>query len=115
MFSFGKIAAVGDADLLFGLRALGVQVFSPKDVSDARQILAKLEREKYLLCLVHQEWLEVLSREKEMTEKKLGPVIVGFSDYKTLADTIEKMVKEMAVKAMGSDSFIRRKEKDESS
>jgi len=115
MFSFDKIAAVGDADLLFGLRALGVQVFSPREINEARRVLQRMDKEKFALCLVHQDWLQALSEEARSFGKRFGPVIVGFSDYRTLADTVETMVKEMAVKATGSDALIKRKGKDESS
>jgi len=115
MFSFDKIAAVGDADLLFGLRALGVKVFSPREVNEARRVLERIDKEKFALCLVHQDWLQAMSEEKKAFGKKFGPVIVGFSDYRTLADTVEKMVKKMAVRATGSDALIKGKGKDESS
>lgn len=114
MFDLGKVAAVGDEDLLFGLRALGVKVFSLRDVTEAARILAILEREKVALCLVHQDWLEVMSEERKKAIQKPRPVLVGFTDYRTLAETIEKMVREMAVRATGSDVLIKRKGKDES-
>ncbi len=115
MFSSGKIAAVGDADLLFGLKALGVTVFSPQDASDMRRIMVTLEKEKFVLCWLHQDWLDVLSRDKKKDEKKLGPVVIGFADYRMLADTLGKMVREMSIKATGSDALVKRKGKDESS
>jgi hypothetical protein len=47
--------------------------------------------------------------------KKIGPVFLGFSDYRDLTEAIEQMVKEMAVRATGSDSLVKRKGQDESS
>jgi len=114
MFDFGKVAAVGDEDLLFGLRALGIKVFSLRDPAEAGQLLAILERQKIALCLVHQDWLEVMSEEKKTAIQKPGPVLVGFADYRTVAETIERLVREMAVKATGSDVLLKRKGKDES-
>lgn len=115
MSDFERVAAVGDADLLFHLRALGIAVFSPRHPEEARAIMARIEKERYALCLVHQRWMETLKAEKKDGEKKIGPVFLGFSDYRDLTETIEKMVKEMAVRATGSDSLVKRKGQDESS
>ncbi|MDH7512123.1 MAG: V-type ATP synthase subunit F [Clostridiales bacterium] len=115
MSDFERVAAVGDADLLFGLRALGIAVFSPRDSQEAREIIARLEKEKYALCLVHQRWTEALAAEKEDSRKKTGLIRLVFSDYRDLAEAIEKMVKEMAIRATGSDSLVKRKGQDESS
>lgn len=114
MSDFDKIAIVGEADLVFAFRALGVHTFSPKDVEDARKIMAKIEKENFALCFVHQRWLEAFKKERKETEKKFCPAVVGFSDYRSLTDDVEKMVREMAVKATGSDSLVKRKGKDES-
>ncbi len=100
--------------MLFGLKALGVAVFSPQEARDLGQIMATLEREKFSLCWMHQDWLEVLRREKKKEGKELFPVIIGFSDYRKVADTIDRIVREMAVKATGTDALVKRKGKDES-
>ncbi len=110
-----KVAAVGDADLLFSLRALGIAVFSPRNSEEARAIMVRVEKERFALCLVHQRWMEVLAGEKKDARKKISPVVLGFSDYRDLTEAIEKMVKEMAVRATGSDSLVKRKGQDESS
>jgi len=115
MSDFDKVAIIGEADLIFGFRALGVQVFSPKDVEDARRIVAKMEKENYALCFVHQRWLRVFKEERKDSGRKYGPVVVGFSDYRSLTDEVDKMVREMAIKAAGSDSLVKRKGNDESS
>jgi vacuolar-type H+-ATPase subunit F/Vma7 len=115
MSDFDKVAIVGEADLVFALRALGVHIFSPKDVEDARKIMAKIEKEKFALCFVHQRWLQVFKGEKKDSRRIFCPAVVGFSDYRSLTDEAEKIVREMAVKAAGSDSLVKRKGKDESS
>ena len=40
---FDKVAVIGDSDLIFPLRALGIQVFSPASMEEARQLLKELE------------------------------------------------------------------------
>jgi hypothetical protein len=36
-------------------------------------------------------------------------VVVGFSDYRKITDHLENMMKEMAVKATGSDALVKRR------
>jgi hypothetical protein len=38
-------------------------------------------------------------------------VIVGFSDYRKISDHLEVRLREMAVRATGSDSLVKRKGK----
>jgi len=40
---FDKVAVVGEADIIFPLRALGMKVFSPKSLGEAKQVLETLE------------------------------------------------------------------------
>ena len=113
MSRFERVAIIGAADLVFGLRALGIRTFSPRSADEARKILAGIVKEEYALCLVHQDWLDVLKEEREEIGKKFCPVVLGFSDHRALSDLIEKMVREMAVKATGSDSLVKGKGNNE--
>jgi vacuolar-type H+-ATPase subunit F/Vma7 len=110
---FDKIAVVGDADLIFALRALGVKVFSPKNVEEAKKVMKSLEAENFALCFLHQSLLEPLREEREDLRGKFCPVVVGFSDYRKVTDELERMMREVAIKATGSDSLVKRKEEDE--
>jgi len=107
---FEKVAIVGDANLVFAFRALGVKVFSPRNMDDARKIMGILEEEKFALCFLHQSFFEPLKIERKELEKKFCPVVVGFNDYREITDQIKIIMRETAVKATGSDSLIRRKE-----
>jgi vacuolar-type H+-ATPase subunit F/Vma7 len=109
MSSFDKIAVIGDPDLVFGLRGLGFHVFSPRDVDEAGKILARIAKEDFAVCLVHQSWLDALAEERAAIREKFCPVIVGFSDYRSAVDEMEKTVREMARRATGSDSLVKRK------
>ncbi len=113
MFRFERVAIIGPADLIFGLRALGLRTFSPRNGDEAKKILAGIAKEDYALCLVHQDWLDVLEEQREEIGKRFCPVILGFSDHRALTDLVEKMVREMAVKATGSDSLVRGKGNNE--
>lgn len=109
MFSFDKVAIVGDFDLLLPFKALGWKVFSAKNREEAKRALGIIEKEKYALCFLHESFLEPLREEREALERKFCPVVVGFSDYSKVTDYLKVMVKDLAIKATGSDSLVRRK------
>ena len=109
MSRFDRMAIVGDADLVFGFRALGIRTFSPRNADEARSVLSGIAQGDWALCLVHQKWLDVWRDQKEEMGKRLFPVVVGFSDHRDLTDRIGKMVRDMAVAATGTDSLVRRK------
>lgn len=113
MSDFRKVAVIGDRDIVFPLRALGIEVLSPRDVDEAREMLKKIAEENFALCLLEQHYLEPLEEERKVLQKRFCPVVIGFSDYRTLADKLEQMVREMAIRATGSDSLVRRRGKDE--
>jgi vacuolar-type H+-ATPase subunit F/Vma7 len=104
-----KVAIVGDAGPLFGFRALGVEVFAPADVDEARAVLERLEREGYGLCLLHERFFGPLKEEREALGRRFSPVVVGFSDYRTASDHLEVMLREMSVRATGTDALVKRK------
>ena len=104
---FDKVAVIGDAELVFPLRALGIKVFSPKDVEEARQALLSLEDQEIALCFLHERYLEPLAKERMRLEKKFCPVIAGFSDYRIVTDYLEQMISRMAIKATGSDALVK--------
>jgi|OpeIllAssembly_1097287.scaffolds.fasta_scaffold122592_2 vacuolar-type H+-ATPase subunit F/Vma7 len=109
MSRFERMAIIGDADLIFGFRALGMRTFSPRNGEEAKAALAEIVKDEYALCLVHQDWLGAIKEEREEIGRKFCPVILGFSDHRALTDLIERELRAMAVKATGSDSFVRGK------
>jgi vacuolar-type H+-ATPase subunit F/Vma7 len=108
-----RVAIIGDRDLVFPLKVMGFRVFFPKDIDEARQVLGSLEEEGIALCLIHESYFEPLKREREALSGKFTPVVAGFSDYRKVTDELGKMMREMAIKATGSDSLVKKREKDE--
>lgn len=107
---FEKVAVIGDEDLVFPLRALGIKVYSPKNTEEAAGILKKLENEEVALCFLHERYFDGLKEERLALEKKFCPVIAGFSDHRTISDYLANMIREMAVKATGSDSLVKKRD-----
>jgi vacuolar-type H+-ATPase subunit F/Vma7 len=108
-----RVAVIGDRDLIFPLKVMGIRVFSPKDIDEARRVLGSLEEEGIALCLMHESYFIALSSEREALRKKFIPVLAGFSDYRKVTDELGKMMRKMAVTATGSDSFVKRRGNDE--
>ena len=112
---FDRVAIIGDADLVFPLRVMGIKVYSPKDALEAKRILIGLEKEHIALCFIHESLIEPTSEERERLMKKFCPVLVGFSDYRKITDYLADMLRDMAITATGSDSLVRRRGRDEQS
>ena len=110
---FDKVAVVGEADIIFALRALGVKIFSPKSPEEAKEVMESLAKENIALCFLHESFLEALREEREALRGKFCPVVVGFSDYRKVTGELERMMREVAIKATGSDAMVKRKEEDD--
>ena len=110
---FDKVAVIGDADLVFAFRAMGIKVFSPLSTGEARDIMETLKQENYAVCFLHESLFEALKPEREALREKFCPVVVGFSDYRQVTGYLEKMIKDVAIKATGSDSLVKKREDNE--
>jgi vacuolar-type H+-ATPase subunit F/Vma7 len=105
----GEVAIIGEKNMVFAFRSLGFKTYSPRHLDEAREILSSLEQDNVVLCFLHQSYFEPLQAERIAMGKKFVPVIVGFSDYRKITDHLENMMKEMAVKATGSDALVKRR------
>lgn len=105
----GKVAVIGEKDTVFAFKALGFKTYSPRHLEEAREILMNLEQDDVVLCFLHESYFEKLHAERKTLGKKFVPVVVGFSDYRKIADHMENMMREMAVKATGSDALVKRR------
>lgn len=110
---FDKVAMVGDAELVFAFRALGIKVFSPQAIEEARDILETLKQENFAVCFLHERFFEALKQEREALREKFCPVVVGFSDYRQVMGYLEKMMRNIAIKATGSDSLLKERNENE--
>jgi vacuolar-type H+-ATPase subunit F/Vma7 len=110
---FDRVAVIGDCDLIFPLRAMGVMIYAPRDLEEARQVIESLEEENIALCFLHERFFEPLAAEREALSRKFWPVVTGFSDYRVVTDYLGQMMREMAVKATGSDSLVKKRGNDE--
>ncbi len=107
---FDKVAVIGEPDLVFAFKAMGLKVFSPQSLEEARKAIEVVKEKKFALCFLDERLFEPLSDELRALKDKFCPVVVGFSDYRKVTDYLEKMIRDMAVKATGSGMLKRRGE-----
>lgn len=108
---FDKVAVIGEGDQVFAFRAIGAKVFSPKSQEEVKEIIETLQKENFGLCFLHESFLEDLK--KEDLGEKIYPVVIGFSDYRKITSYLRETLKDLAVKATGSDSLVKKRDKDE--
>jgi len=101
------MAIIGDSELVFAFRALGLRTYTPKGIDEARAVLRGFEKEDVVLCFIHESFLQPLEKEIADLRKKIFPVVVGFSDYRKTTDHLSTLMREMAVKATGSVSLVK--------
>jgi len=88
---FDKVAILGDQDLVFAFKAIGLKVFSPQSVEEARRILDDLEKENFAVCFLEESLYESLREERKALREKFCPVVIGFSDYRQISGYIDKI------------------------
>jgi len=107
-----RIAVIGDKDLCTPFRVFGLQVFSPGNQEEAKAMLAQIVDEKYVLCLIQETWLDSLKSEMAELSQRFSPVCVGFSDYRAISESVENLLRELSIKATGSEALFTRGRKD---
>lgn len=112
MFETARIAVIGDKELCSALRVFGLSIFSPGSVEEARAMLAQVVDEKYAICLIQENWLEPLKNEIAELSRSYSPVCLGFSDYREISESVDKLLRDLSIKATGSDALFTRGRKD---
>ncbi len=112
MSEAGRIAVIGDRDFCAPFKVLGLSVLTPDNPDEARALLAQVVQEKYAICLIQETWLEVLKPEVAGLSHRLAPVCVGFSDFRASSESVENLMKELSIKAIGSDALFTRGRKE---
>lgn len=112
MSEVGRMAVIGDRDFCAPFKVLGLSVLTPENPDQARAMLAQVVQEKYAVCLIQETWLEVLKPEVAELSHKFAPVCVGFSDFRAGSESVENLMKELSIKAIGSDALFTRGRKE---
>jgi len=101
-----KIAIVGDKDLVEGFAAAGFQVFFPEDKKEEiASVLNEVLRNNFSLCFILERFaLKVREQIRELG-RNTYPVIVLLPDYREDVGLTEELLKEVIVRATGTESF----------
>ena len=102
---YEKLAVIGDADLLYAFRALGIDVFSPQSAAEARMIMEDLQGKNYAVCFFQEDFLDGLDR--TAWESRSLPVVVGFSRLGQVAGHREKLLSTIVTRSAGSDAPLK--------
>lgn len=75
-----KIAVIGDRISALGFRALGMDIFSPKDSESTRRTLIELTTGDYGIILITEDYAAPICDTIEKYRKKMSPIIVLIPD-----------------------------------
>lgn len=104
---FDKVAVVGDDELVYAFRALGIKVFFPQTAREARDIMEKLTQERFAVVFLHESLFEALKQERDALRESFCPVVVGFSGYQQVMGYLEKAMRTIVIKSTGSNSLLK--------
>ncbi len=102
----GEIAIIGDFDIILIFKFLGIEVYPVRNEKEARQAISEVKAKNFQLCFLQQDYYSLLV-EKEK-KKEPWPVFIPFRDYRQAEDLVEAELKRMMIKAIGSDTLLRK-------
>lgn len=106
----GKVAIIGDPNILLIFKFLGFSLFPARHQEEARQALKEVESQNIKLCLVQQDYYFLITQKERRKER--WPVYLPFKDYRQAEDLLQEEIKRMMIKATGSDTLLRKGQKE---
>ncbi|MCX7974113.1 MAG: hypothetical protein N3B16_06370 [Candidatus Aminicenantes bacterium] len=106
----GKVAIIGDPDILLIFKFLGLSLFPVQTENEAREALKEVEARNFKLCLLQQNFYFLIAEREKRKEK--WPVFLPFRDYRQSEDLLQEGIKKMMIKATGSDTLLRKGQKE---
>lgn len=101
-----KIAIIGDKDLVGGFTVAGFQVFSPGDKKeDIALALNEVIRNDFSVCFILERFALKVKEQIQELGQKTYPAIVVLPDYRADFGLTEEFLKEVIVRATGTESF----------
>lgn len=98
-----KVAVVGDKDSVLAFRALGVEVFTAIDGSEARKVIDKIAKEDYgIIFITEQLAVEIPETIERYNNEVIPAVILIPSNRGSLNIGLENINKNVE-KAVGSN------------
>lgn len=102
----GKIAIIGDPDILLIFKIIGIEVYPARNENEARKAISEVKAKNFQLCFLQQDYYSLLDEKGK--KKEPWPVFLPFRDYRQAEDLLEGKIKKMMIKATGSDTLLRK-------
>lgn len=103
----GKLAAVGDKDVILAFGALGFKTFFETTKQKIEERIAKLEEEGYSLILITQTEYKLVEEALAKYDSVPYPIILSIPDGREKeGESINKIIKNME-KAVGSSAALK--------
>lgn len=71
-----KVGVIGDHSSVLGFKALGLDIFPAKDLSDGRKVLNRIVKEKYAMIYITEKLYKDMAEEVEKYKDLLIPAII---------------------------------------
>ena len=97
-----SLAIIGDEDTILGFRALGFMVYPTAELQESKVALDEIVQEKCAVCLVQENIYLALQEEINKYKNLPLPIFIPFGKTGR-ADLLEKMVKDIRLRATGTD------------
>jgi len=98
-----KVAMVGDRVSVQGFKALGLDVFPLDDINTARQVWNRINLKDYGLIIVTESVFERVKDLAEGLKEGLKPIVLVVPSTTGAVGVIEKEMRNMMKKAIGTD------------
>ena len=97
-----KVAAIGDRESVSGLKAVGMDVFSPERKEDCPGLLKALCEGDYAIIYITEEFGEITKDIIKKYEDRISPAIILIPGVKNNTGEGMKSVSRSVEKAVGS-------------
>ena len=98
----GKIAVIGDKDLILAFKAIGMDVFSANNSLEAEKLIKKIEGD-YAIIFITENLVEELTDVIEKYKSQAYPAIIPIPSSNGSTGFGEKGIKMDVEKAIGTD------------
>lgn len=100
-----KIAVIGDKDSVLGFKALGIEVFTPKEKIEVRRTIQRLAQSDYGVIFITEQLASISKQTIEKYDNKFVPAIIPIpSSQGTLNIGLDR-IEENIEKAVGVNLF----------
>ncbi len=106
----GKIAVIGDKDLILAFKAVGMEVFSADTAEEAEKLVRKLAKD-YAIIFITEDLAEQIDAVLAKYKAKAYPAIIPIPSSKGSTGYGAQGIKRDVERAIGTDILFNKEEK----